>query len=85
MYRAQRAHLQVIATAGNTTLFKKSQGWQAIDSTVLDLTGPRFEHQTSSSRDKHVIFVHLAGNFYIKRRVKAKSMGVSKVRAIVLN
>ena len=40
---------------GNTASFKEmSQRWQAIGNTVLDLTGPRFEPQTSRSRDEGV-------------------------------
>ena len=39
---------------GNTALLKKIlQWWQAVGNTVFDLTAPRFEPQTSSSRDEH--------------------------------
>ena len=31
-----------------------SQRWRAVGSTVSDLTGPRFEPQTSRSRDERV-------------------------------
>ena len=42
--------------AGSTGLFEEiSQRWQAIGSNVLDLTDPRFEPQTSRSRDERVI------------------------------
>ena len=30
------------------------QRWRAVDNTVSDLTGPRFEPQTSRSRDERV-------------------------------
>ena len=40
---------------GNTAPFKEiSQRWQAVGNTVSDLTGPRFEPQTSRSRDERV-------------------------------
>ena len=31
-----------------------SQRWRAVGNTVFDLTGPRFEPQTSRSRDERV-------------------------------
>ena len=47
-------HFRVIAL-GNTASFKEiSQRWQAVGSTVSDLTGPGFEPQTSRSRDERV-------------------------------
>ena len=40
---------------GNTAPFEEmSQRWRAVGNTVSDLTGPRFEPQTSRSRDKRV-------------------------------
>ena len=40
---------------GNTTPFKEmSQRWRAVGNTVADLTSPRFEPQTSRSRDERV-------------------------------
>ena len=40
---------------GKTASFEEmSQLWRAIGNTVLDLTGPRFESQTSCSRDERV-------------------------------
>ena len=40
---------------GNTTSFEEmSQRWRAVGNTVSDLTGPRFEPQTSCSRDESV-------------------------------
>ena len=51
-----RDHLRVIAPVGNTAPFEEmSQPWRAVGNTVSDLTCPRFEPQTSHSRDKHVI------------------------------
>ena len=42
---------------GNTALFEEmSQRWRAFGNTVSDLTGPRFESQTSRSRDERVYF-----------------------------
>ena len=40
---------------GNIVSFEdKSQRWRAVGNTVSDLTGPRFEPQTSRSRDQRV-------------------------------
>ena len=40
---------------GNTARFKEMlQRWRAVGNTVSDLTGPRFEPQTSRSKDKRV-------------------------------
>ena len=40
---------------GNTAPFEEmSQRWQAVGNTVSNLTGPRFEPQTSRSRDERV-------------------------------
>ena len=40
---------------GNTATFKEmSQRWRAVGNIVSDLNGPRFEYQTSHSRDKRV-------------------------------
>ena len=40
---------------GNTAPFEEmSQRWRAVGDTVSDLTGPRFESQTSRSRDERV-------------------------------
>ena len=40
---------------GNTAPFEEmSQRWRAVGNTVSDLTGPRFEPQTSRSRDERV-------------------------------
>ena len=41
--------------ARNTAFFENMlQRWQAVGNTVSDLTGPRFEPQTSRSRDEDV-------------------------------
>ena len=49
------AHVPGIAPVGKTAFFEEmSQQWQAIGKTVTNLTGPRFEPQTSCSRDKRV-------------------------------
>ena len=41
--------------AGNTAPFEEmSQQWPTLGNTVSDLTGPRFETQTSRSRDERV-------------------------------
>ena len=42
------AHLRVIVP-GHTASFKVLQRWRAVDNTVSDLTGQRFEPQTSRS------------------------------------
>ena len=42
----------VIAFAGNIAPFEMLQRWRTVDNTVSDLTGPKFELQTSSSRDE---------------------------------
>ena len=40
---------------GNTASFEEmSQRWRAVNNTVSDLTGSRFEPQTSRSRDERV-------------------------------
>ena len=40
---------------GNTAPFEEmSQRWRAVGNTVSDLTGPKFEPQTSRSRDERV-------------------------------
>ena len=40
---------------GNTASFEEmSQRWRDVGNTVFDLTGPRFEPQTSRSRDERV-------------------------------
>ena len=40
---------------GNTAPFEEmSQRWRAVGNTASDLTGPRFEPQTSRSRDERV-------------------------------
>ena len=40
---------------GNTAPFEEmSMRWRAVGNTVSDLTGPRFEPQTSCCRDEHV-------------------------------
>ena len=64
---------------GNTAPFEeKSQRWRAVGNTVSDLTGPRFEPQTSRSRDERVTvrptllkleFSHVA---FLEHRVETK-------------
>ena len=50
-----RGNFRVAGPTGNTALFEvMSQRWRAIDNTVSDLTGVRFEPQTSHSRDESV-------------------------------
>ena len=52
-------------TCSNTASFEEMlQRWQAIGNTVSDLTIPRFEPQTSCSRDKHIT-AQPAGQFRI--------------------
>ena len=47
--------ISVSLRPGNTAPFEEmSQWWRAVDNTVSDLTGPRFEAQTSRSRDERV-------------------------------
>ena len=49
------SHLPFIAPAVNIASFKEiSQRWRVVGKTVFDLTSPRFESQTSRSKDKHV-------------------------------
>ena len=51
---------------GNTAPFEEmSQRWRAVGNTMSDLTGPRFEHQTSRSKDKRVT-VRPTGRSYTK-------------------
>ena len=52
--RVGGTHFRVIAP-GNTASFEEmSQRWRVVGNTVSDLTGPRFEPQTSRSRDERV-------------------------------
>ena len=47
---------------GNTASFEEmSEWWRAVGNTLSDLTGPRFEPQTSYSRDERVPLDQLAG------------------------
>ena len=46
--------LTVPGQHANTGLFEMSQRWRAVVNIVFDLTGPRFEHQTSRSKDELV-------------------------------
>ena len=42
-------------TIGNTASFEEILlQWQSVGNTVSDMTGPRFEPQTSHTRDKHI-------------------------------
>ena len=52
--RVGRAHPRVIAPVNTVTLEEMSQRWRAFGNTVSDLTGPRFETQTSCFRDERV-------------------------------
>ena len=53
--RGGGAHLRVIVPAGNTAPFEEMfQQWRAVDTIAFDLTGPRFESQTSCSRNERV-------------------------------
>ena len=67
------AHFHVIAIAGNTAPFEEMlQRWQAVGSTVSDLSGPRFEPQTSRSRNERII-ARPSGLFVNKSMVKTAS------------
>ena len=47
-----RGSFHAIALAGHAVLFEEtSQRWQAVGNTEFDLSGQRFESQTSRSRD----------------------------------
>ena len=47
--------LRVTLLLGNTAPFEVMlQWWRVVGNTVLDFTGPRFEPQTSRSRDERV-------------------------------
>ena len=47
--------ISVSLRPGNTAPFEEtSQRWRAVGNTVSDLTSPRFEPQTSRSKDEHV-------------------------------
>ena len=57
-----RAHLRVIAHAGNAAPFQEmSQRWQAVGSTASNLTDPRFEPLTSHTRDERVTALNQLG------------------------
>ena len=52
--RVRGAHPRLLRP-GNSAPFKEIlQRWRVVGNTVSDLTGPRFEPQTSRSRDEHV-------------------------------
>ena len=71
-----RAHLRIIAPVGNTAPFEEmSQRWQAVGNTVSDLTGPKFESQTSRSRDERVTVWSTGrpkAEYYLKHFIKPK-------------
>ena len=49
-----------------TALFEEmSQRWQAVGNTVSDLTAPRFEPQTSRSRDERATARPTCGNAFV--------------------
>ena len=55
MKQVYPANLCEIAPASNTALFEKlSQRWRAVGNTVSDLIDPKFEPQTSRSKDEPV-------------------------------
>ena len=65
---------------GNTAPFEeKLQRWRAVGNTVSDLTGPRFEPQTSHSRDERVTarsnFISRAHFFQVFRLVSISVEG----------
>ena len=47
LVRVGGAHICVIAPAGNTARFEMLHRWRAVGNTESNLTGPRFESQTS--------------------------------------
>ena len=51
---SSRTHFRVIAPGNPASFEETSLRWRAIVNTVSDLTGPRFEPQTSRSRDERV-------------------------------
>ena len=52
---------------GNTAPFEEmSQRWRSVGNTVSDLTGPRFEPQTSRSRDERVTARPTGTNFVLQ-------------------
>ena len=57
------ARFRAIAPAGNTVdpFREMLQLWQAVVNIASDLTGPRFEPQTSLSRDEHITAQPTAG------------------------
>ena len=47
--------ISALLRPGNTALIEEmSQRWRAVGNTVFDLSGPKFETQTSRSRDERV-------------------------------
>ena len=61
---------------GNTAFFEEmSQWWQAVDSTVSDLTSPRFEPQTCRSRSK-LITTQPPGRYLICLVLKIHSLRI---------
>ena len=54
VYRVCWAHLRVIAPGQHSSFQRNVAAVRAVGHTVSDLTGPRFEPQTSRSRDERV-------------------------------
>ena len=55
-WRVFGAYLRIIAPVNNTAPFEEIlQRKLGVGNTLSDLTGPRYEHQTFRSRDKHVV------------------------------
>ena len=80
LLRVRGSHLSVILPAGNTDTFKMLQRWQPVGSTVSDLIGPRFEQQTSCSRDGHVTARPTARlvNGWVKSRFETDACIISR-------
>ena len=68
---------------GNTAPSKEmSQRWRAVGNTVSDLTGPRFEPQTSRSRDERVTEIFHCGTIAFKAAFTDRAYLRAEIRTI---
>ena len=70
--RVYRAHLRVIAPAGNTAPFEEMlQGWRTVGNTVFNLTDPRFEPDL---RSNNWLIPSRVNNCTAKRLIQARDI-----------
>ena len=83
VYRVCVAHLSVFSLPGNTATFEEMlQRWQAVVNTLSDLTGLRFEAQTSPP-EKNAIPLGLLQEFSSKDILHKMVLQCSSLRITV--